>query len=304
MTTKILMKDQIKSEVLKVLSGYCFEDRKPESPKIFILSPWISDVDLQLDERVYKLDTMWFGHDYGIYSITLPIALLYLRLDFGADIGIVTLPPIEKNYRHDATRARNLLDFLDEIGCSVFTNQDLHTKLILSNDLALIGSFNLTFPALWGREEIGVSVDDIENLQILEGYADNVRVSSKTHGYTGKVRFQRKPTSLVTRGLLFDMILEDYYSRTDLTPVDYHEFLFFHFGTITAPELLDRVTADLDAFYVKVLLAYLESKEISDEQRLFFLRNNFYYQGKHEIGEILDFLATKFARNHIPCFSK
>lgn len=42
MTTKILMKNQIKSEVLKVLSGYCFESRKPESPKIFILTPGLA----------------------------------------------------------------------------------------------------------------------------------------------------------------------------------------------------------------------------------------------------------------------
>ena len=71
MTTKILMKEQIKSEVLKVLSGYCFDIRKPDSPKITLLSPWISNVELQLDTEVYELDEMWFGHDYGITSISL-----------------------------------------------------------------------------------------------------------------------------------------------------------------------------------------------------------------------------------------
>jgi hypothetical protein len=306
MTTKILMKEQIKSEVLKVLSGYCFDNRKTDSPKIVVLSPWISNVNLQLDDRVYELDTSWFGHDYGISSIPLATALLYLKLDFGADISLVTLPPVKKNYQSNATRVSNFLDFLDEIGCYVFTNQDLHTKLILSNDLALIGSFNLTFQALWGREEIGVSVDDMENLKILEDYADKIVRSSETYGYTGKIRFQREPTSPVTRGWLFGKIVEEYYSRrehyskTHLDPSNYHEFLFFHFRTITAQELLKMVIADFDGFYMKVLRAYLESEEISDEEILDFLKYHFEFQGKHESGEILTFLKTKFARKHIP----
>ena len=306
MTTKILMKNQIKSEVLKVLSGYCFENRKPESPKIFILTPWISNVKLQLNEMVYKLDPVWFGYDYGYDTILLSTALLFLRLDFGADITIITRPFTDSVYKTqvDQERVRNLLDFFDEIGCNVFTHKNFHTKLILSNDLALVGSFNLTKPALWGREEIGVAIDDVENLNIRESYAKRLEQSSITYGYSAKIRTQLIPDCM-TRGVLFEKVIKDYFTKRscetkwDFTPSDSHDFLYFHFRTITAQSLLNMVEENIDNFYKKVLLAYLRSEELSIEQKLAFLGHTINYQGKYEIDEILNFLSTMLVRKSL-----
>jgi len=46
------------------------------------------------------------------------------------------------NYHDGWLRAKTLLDFLDEIGCEIFVNPKLNSKLLLANDLALLGSFN------------------------------------------------------------------------------------------------------------------------------------------------------------------
>jgi hypothetical protein len=56
MTTKIIQDKEIRAHVLKVLSGYCFRERHTENPSVRILSPWISDVQLELDSGVLELD--------------------------------------------------------------------------------------------------------------------------------------------------------------------------------------------------------------------------------------------------------
>ena len=282
---------------MKVLSGYHFPERKVDFPMLSILCPLIGDVQLEIDRDIYKLDECWFGLDYGIYSINLPYALLYLKLDFGANINLITLPPTKRNYRDPCAQA-NLLDFLDEIGCNVYVNPDLHAELILSNDLALIGTFNLLMPALDGREEIGISVDDMDDLNILENYARDVTTSSSRYGVAiDECQQHGLITTKVTRGWLFGDIVRECFAGG--LP-EFHEFLFFYFGTIYANDLLKKVVSDLEAFYVKALLAYLNSKSHSGEQRLRYLRYRFNYQGKNEIGEILDFLGTKLARAHVP----
>jgi hypothetical protein len=135
MTTRILLKNRIRAEVLKVLSGFCFVERHREIPCIIILSPWISNVQLDIDKEFLKSDKFHFGRDYGIRSINLPYALLLLKVEFGAHIIIVTLPPTERNYNSSlVSYVRNLLDFLDEIGCArelsskTFTELNFDTK--------------------------------------------------------------------------------------------------------------------------------------------------------------------------------
>lgn len=305
---RIIIKDEIRSHVLKVLSGYCFTERKPNFPKISILSPWISDVQLEINREILKSDELFFGLDYGILSINLPYALLALRLDFGADITLVTRPPTKKNYDNPSPH-RELLDFLDEIGCNVYINPDLHSKLILSNDLALVGSFNLTIPALSGREEIGVCIDDISNLKVLENYAYGVVAISRIHGYSAQnlsYLKSRSTTSNLTRGLLFEEIVRaDFQLRgLDYDPYETHqEFIFFYFKTIYTQDVMKKVASDLETFYTNSLLAFLNSKSHSRQQRLRFLRQRFNYQGKHEVDEISDFLYTLLARDHIPKIS-
>jgi len=197
--------------------------------------------------------------------------------------------------------------------------------------MALLGSFNLSFSALWGKEEIGVCIDDIENLRILERYAHEVIGSSKPYGYTQQARRQEfardrragrelsrerlarlgeyghlkeddyRPISSVTRGWLFEIMI---HADSDLVTAcggfSYacNEFLFHHFKTILFYDLIKLAASNLEAFYVNVLITFLNSQP--KEERLQLFRHLFNYQGKNETGEILDFLKTKFARTHVP----
>jgi hypothetical protein len=313
MTTKIIAQDEIRAEILKVLSGYCFRERRSHNPRICILSPWISDVELQLDNAVYALDDIWFGLDYGIASINLSYALLLLRLDFGATIEIVTLPPNEKNYGDSAYFHQQLLEFLDEIGCNIYLNESVHSKLILSNDSALIGSFNLSKSALYDREEIGISLDDIGNLAILDGYARKIVHSSIPYGYTANAHMETKLLeeplpSKITRGVLYENLVWMYYGHSGLDSTDYGEFLRTGVGIegIYSKYIVTKIASDLEGFYVKALLAYLQLpaamslNEDSVEKKLARLHSILGYTGKFDLQEITNFINARFGRHHFP----
>jgi len=312
MTSKILLKDRIRAEVLKVLSGYCFRERHTRIPRIIILCPWITNVQLEIDKEVLKSDELFFGWDYGIRSINLPYALLLLKIELGAYIAIVTLPPTERNYNISyVSYVRNLLDFLDEIGCNILVNSSLHSKLILSNDLALIGSFNLSKAALYDKEEIGISIDDLSNLKILEKYANGVITSSTPYGYTirltrpfiieaGEREFidDRLVTNKVTRGWLYDQVAEQYFPN-----IPERNYMFLKDDSLTksiySSKIVKELASDLNTFYVKALLKYLRSPNEKD-RKMSYLKERFNYQGNYEIGKILTFLKNKLARANVP----
>lgn len=314
MTTKIIAKGEIRAQTLKVLSGYCFRERKSQHPNVCILSPWISDVELEIDREVYALDDLWFGLDYGIVSINLAYALLLLKLDFGAEIKIVTLPPNEENYRDGAFFHQQLLEFLDEIGCSIYLNTSLHSKLILSNDSALLGSFNLSKSALYDREEVGVSIDDIDNLKTLDSYAGSIVSSSEPYGYTAKISrmplsFMEAPFhSQITRGMLYERAVQTYYGRHEIDDTDYAEFLREGIGLedIYSKYIISEIASDLDRFYMKALFAYIQPStryfpnKDSDNKKLERLRVLFDYEGKLDMEEISKFVREKFARKCLP----
>lgn len=275
------------------------------------MSPWISDVELQIDDAVRALDDLWFGLDYGIASINLPYALLLLRLDFGATIEIVTLPPNEENYGDSAYFHQQLLEFLDEIGCNVYLNKSLHSKLILSNDSALIGSFNLSKSALYDREEIGISLDDIGNLAILDDYARKIIQSSVPYGYAANAHMETKLLdeplpSKTTRGILYQNIVWIYHDHSGLDSYDYGNFLRDGVGIegIYSKYIVARLASDLEDFYVKALLAYLQPptamslNEDNVEKKLGRLNSILGYTGKFDLEEITNFIKARFARQH------
>jgi phosphatidylserine/phosphatidylglycerophosphate/cardiolipin synthase-like enzyme len=313
MTTKIISREDIRAHILKVLSGYCFRQRQSQNPKICILSPWISDVQLEINPEVFASDDLWFGLDYGIASINFAYALLLLRLQFGAKIEVVTLPPNEKNYGESAFFHQQLLQFLDEIGCDIYLNSDLHSKLILSNDSALLGSFNLSQAALYNREEIGVVLDDIGNLATLDDYVKTVISSSVPYGYSPnahKIRLfpDEKPPLKITRGILYEQIIFSYYGYEALEPYTYNEFLQDMVGVdgIYSKYVVANLAVDLERFYIRSLLTYLQPpkpislNEDSNEKKLCELRSRFDYQGKFNLEEITTFLKSKLVRDHFP----
>ncbi len=183
----MILKEKTESELLKILSGFCFRERNNLNPTVSILRPWISDVQLEIDQDIIALDPEYFNTIYCIASVNLAHDLFLLRTALGAEINILTLLPTEEFYRNRSQYMVEFLDFLDEIGCNIFVNANLHAKLFLSNDNALVGSFNLSKAALYDREEIGISVDDIQNLKVLEKYFQEIVDFSQPYGYTAKL---------------------------------------------------------------------------------------------------------------------
>jgi hypothetical protein len=304
MTTQIIAKEEIRAHILKVLSGYCFSDRNASSPEITILSPWISDVQLELDESIFNLDKLWFGLDYGIESINLAYALLLLKTEVGARIDIVTLPPTRENYGEGANYRRLLLDFLDEIGCDIYLNSELHSKLILSNDSALLGSFNLSNSALYNREEIGVSIDDIGNLKILENYVHDLIKSSGPYGISPKIQLTYGPrfyTNKLTRGKLFDIIIHKFYQHQYRGR--YYEFTreIMELESTYSKYFIQEITSDLEGFYTKAILSFLDyCTKYDEDDRLHEFLNLINYHAKFNPEYIIRCIKKQYARTEFP----
>lgn len=196
MTTKVILGDEIGSRIHDVFAGEHFLFGYGERPRLNILSPWISNVKIK--GKIPKMGGVSPQICYAFESIDLAHTILLARFLFNVEVSLVTRTPNENTYSNP-THAKNLLDFLDEIGCRIFTNDMLHSKMLLVDGLAIVGSMNLTKSALYDREEIAISIDDLENLFILASYAYDVSKESKPYGYTATEN--RK----VTRGWLYHM---------------------------------------------------------------------------------------------------
>ena len=305
MTTKTIPNDRLRAEILKILSGY--RQRLQEIPKIYILSPRINDVQLETDAAILKLDELWFGLDYGILSINLAYAILLVKLVFGTEINIVTRDPAKEEEVKDkeyAQTAYNLLDFLDEIGCRIFVKSSLHSTLILSNDLALAGSFDLSKP-VYDRKEIGISLNDPNDIKILEKHALESIASSTPYGYTAHAAHTGSSIiAKATRGWLYEMIAEHYFPKASLSKRDSSNiFLTEHIGTksVYLDSMVKEVASDIDTFYIKAILqALMDGEDRSIERNFRFLSTLLGYEGQMEIEEVMNFLEAKFAREHVP----
>jgi phosphatidylserine/phosphatidylglycerophosphate/cardiolipin synthase-like enzyme len=231
----------------------------------------------------------------------------------GVKINIVTLPVTVNNYKNRVKYVKELLDFLDEIGCNIYLNSNLHSKLILSNDLALIGSFNLSKAALYDREEIGVTIDDMQNLKIIESYIHEVIESSEPFGFNAKLESSiqhiqsshgnlhtQQISEKLTRGWLFEDIARLWGRKSfDQRPQNMHYSFLCEWCAISPyyNEMLKEISVDLKDFYVRVYKAFFdwEPKEF-----LKYLRQRFGYNKYARCEEITNFLESKQARKNIP----
>jgi len=301
------------------------------------LSPWISDVEIEFSEPYLKKERtrdysyLW---DYNTKSINLAHALLLLKLHGGADINIVTLPPIAPNYSPSyLPRIQTLLDFLDEIGCNVILNSKLHSKLILANDLAVLGSFNLSNSALYDREEIGLSINDLDNLNKLEKYCLDLVHRSQLFGFTSQLSYgnlfdiQRGFGPLVPDGITLEAyhtLLEQWKVSEDARK--YSERVESRKDHITRGWLLDHIIKNAFQFesageryreFLDVMEGYDKRiKSYSKDLNLFYLLSLrrlvsspigracvtefFMYKNDESVDSIMEFLNGKFARKTIP----
>jgi len=327
MTIQLILGKKIRSEVLKILSGEYFHERRPNLPNLYILSPWISDViiefaDFYLSRELEKKYSFLF--DYNIKSINLAHAILLLKLHHGVEVNIVTLPLNKMNISpHYLRKTETLLDFLDEIGCNVFVNSNLHSKLLLANDLALLGSFNLTSSALYHREEIGVNTDDIGNLDTLERYCIDVIHSSVPYGYSSSLRWgwildegngkrnlsinktkeiRLRQREKITRGWLLDEMLKVVYEIPDVSE-RYGEFFFVTSGYDKKIKYYSQNLTSLYFQSLKKLVSgiYEDYQDYQDAERSRnWVKSYFNYRGDETTDSIMKFLDTKFARRLVP----
>lgn len=344
MTIKLLFHDEIRSHVLKILSGECLYERRPQTPQLYILSPWISDVDIEfgdlyIQKEKERAENSFLFLDYNIKSINLPYALLLLKLHSGAEVNIVTLPLEEMNVSPNyLPKVKTLFEFLDEIGCNVFVNSKLHSKLLLANDLALLGSFNLTSSALFNREEIGISINDLDNLNLLESYCYGVIYESQRYGYSSLLNYgSPEDRKFESPSYVEGMTLKEYdallkrwsgsedarilserqLSRRNRIPRGYllHEMIkaaypalignepYGEFFNVTGgyDKFIKSYASDLNLFYL-MNLRRLISSVFAPAQATGkdWVKMFFGYEGGESTDSIMEFLSSKFVRKTVP----
>lgn len=312
MTINLLFGDEIRSHVLKILSGECVFERHSRFPRLYVLSPWISDVEIEFTDLYVSNEireskerdgnVSFLFEDYNIKSINLSYALLLFKLhgacehyQHNSQVNIVTLPPDEKSYSRDyLPKVETLLDFLDEIGCNVLVNSKLHSKLLLANDLALLGSFNLSTAALYNREEIGVSINDLDNLERLENHCWKVIRESSPYGTTNLLNsygdYNYPRPSQITRGWFLDFLVENVYRKR--YGEGYGDFLDIVGGY---DEAIKSYASDLNLFYLVSLRKLIASPEGKS-----FVVQHFRYKGDESTEAIMQFVKSQFARKAMP----
>lgn len=189
MTTKVLLADEIGNKIHDIFAGEYFLWKKSH---LYILSPWISNVEIK--GEIPKMGYYAPSIGYSFELIDLAHAILLAKLLFEVEVNLITKPiwRNEKEYSNSfRVQVKRLLDFLDETGCNVFVNDLLHSKMLLTRKIAIVGSVNLTKTGLYDSEEIAVSIDDLENLDILERYAKDVINESEPYGYSATSRINR-----------------------------------------------------------------------------------------------------------------
>jgi len=252
LTIEIISGSEIRSKILEILLGHYFEKRNSQYPSLYLLSPWISDVEIEYcGSKIHS----------GIQSINLAYSLFLIKLFFGTEISIVTRPLDSSNYTKNLHYVRLLLEFLDEIGCNIFINPYLHAKLIMSNDLALLGSFNLSKSALYDNDELAVSVNDLDNLDKLEKYAKDIIQISEPYGFSNVYHIHpdyRERQYKFTRGWLLDRLVKELIWREDKYTF-IHIYNRFLFKGKSFSEDLKLASSNLDEFYMSSIENLLRS---------------------------------------------
>jgi phosphatidylserine/phosphatidylglycerophosphate/cardiolipin synthase-like enzyme len=149
--SRVIRKSQTHSsgEAYALIAALMATELLQPSRCLWLISPWISDLIL-LDNSAETYDGL---RRWGPRPIRLSEILATL-LSSSATVVIGTTPdPHNRQFldrlsslAQDARRDRQLSVFVDE-------RNELHTKSIVADDFALVGSMNLTFNGVHLREE-------------------------------------------------------------------------------------------------------------------------------------------------------
>lgn len=145
------------SEAADLLAGLFAAELCAPSRCLWVVSPWISDVEI-LDNSAGSFDAL---ARFGKRRIRLA-ELLAALADSGCYVvvGTTTAPTNRTFLRNLRTQAEDL-HLSDRISVSIDSSELLHTKAVTGDDFALAGSMNITLNGIQFREElIDLRTDD------------------------------------------------------------------------------------------------------------------------------------------------
>lgn len=149
---RVIRKSQYASvtEAADLLAGLFGAELVSPSKCLWLVSPWVSDVEL-LDNSAGSYDALT---RFGKRKIRLAECLIALA-SRGTQIVVGTTTD-DHNTRF-LDRLRGLAEetrLEDKVSISIDASDNLHTKALTGDDYALAGSMNITFNGIQVREEL------------------------------------------------------------------------------------------------------------------------------------------------------
>ncbi|MHA1268926.1 MAG: phospholipase D-like domain-containing protein [Candidatus Helarchaeota archaeon] len=129
---------------------------------IYIISPWIHDIDIRDDEHQYFISTLLTNSTFeysDVDKISSIIQTMLLRIEGAENFQVIIVTSLyneismsksdQKKNKIEAKFLKNLLDY----GAEVYFHPDLHAKMICTNGYSITGSANFTYPGLFKHTE-------------------------------------------------------------------------------------------------------------------------------------------------------
>jgi phosphatidylserine/phosphatidylglycerophosphate/cardiolipin synthase-like enzyme len=152
MVNRVIRKSQSASsrEAADLLAGiFCAELVAP-SKCLWLVSPWISDVEL-IDNSAGGFDAL--GR-FGKRRIRLVEILVTLASEGSHVVVGTTTDAHNTRFRQRLQTTAEDRRVYDRFTISIDASENLHTKAVTGDDYALAGSMNITFNGIQVREEL------------------------------------------------------------------------------------------------------------------------------------------------------
>lgn len=137
------------TEAADLLAGLFSAELACPSKCLWLVSPWVSDVEL-LDNSAGNFDVL---ARYGKRKVRLAEILVALAGAGGHIVIGTTTDPHNTRFLDRLSLLADDLRVADKLTIAVDTSNQLHTKALMGDDFALAGSMNITFNGIQVREE-------------------------------------------------------------------------------------------------------------------------------------------------------
>jgi hypothetical protein len=138
------------SEAADLLAGLFSAELCAPSKCLWLVSPWISNVEL-LDNTAGSFDAL---APFGKRLVRLAEVLVTLAAAGTHVIVGTTTDPHNTQFRERLKMLADDFHVVDKVDVVVDVSDKLHTKALTGDDFALAGSMNITFNGIKIREEL------------------------------------------------------------------------------------------------------------------------------------------------------